>query len=217
MEGFTFFCGHYEAIERMPEEQGYKMFNIICRYCYYGEEPDENSDWALLAAFEAMRHTLDVSVKKRVAGAIGGSEKGKNHAVKSELEECDFDGVPFDEIMELYNSSCSRIPSIRGIDGKRKNMTAKFFRHFGMVTIKEIFDLVGENDFLCGGGETGWKAKFDWILDLDNATKVLEGHYQPREAECRPIKKDEPRGFVGHAINIFSQNDQGWGGGDSHE
>lgn len=54
---------------------------------------------------------------------------------------------------------------------------------------EEVFRLMTASPFMCGGGNKGWKASFDWIIkNSDNAGKVLEGNYQ--SAGGRAVSND---------------------------
>ena len=46
-----------------------------------------------------------------------------------------------------------------------------------MDMVLEAIRKVGQNDFLKGGGENGWKATFDWLMQDEKFTNVLGGVY----------------------------------------
>ena len=86
--------------------------------------------------------------------------------------------VPFQEIIEIYNSLCdARLRNIMSIKGSRKKKVASMFKELGIDGIKSLFERAVLSDFLCGGGERGWQADFDWLIMPDNIQKVLEGKY----------------------------------------
>lgn len=119
------------------------------------------------------------------------------------------ENVPFIQIQEAYNSICSRLPAIKSIDGDRRKKTSSFFKKYGFETMTQIFHLANESDFLCGCGNTGFTAKFDWIIKTDNANKILEGNYTNNEQFTgqRNHSQPESRGFVGHAIEMMQQHE----------
>jgi hypothetical protein len=85
--------------------------------------------------------------------------------------------VPFQEIMELYNSICHRLRSITSIKGNRRTQAAALYEDLGIDGIKALFERASQSAFLCGGGERGWQADFDWLIAPDNMQKVFEGKY----------------------------------------
>jgi hypothetical protein len=80
----------------------------------------------------------------------------------------------------MYNDLCEKygLRSIRSIDGKRKTHTAARFREYGLSGFVDLFDKTVASAFLCGGGERGWKADYDWLVSPSGMQKVLEGKYE---------------------------------------
>ena len=87
--------------------------------------------------------------------------------------------IPYSQILEMYNELCETkgLRSIRNISGKRKTQTAARFKEYGIDGFTDLFEKVSTSLFLCGGGERGWKADFDWLIAPTNMQKVLEGKY----------------------------------------
>jgi hypothetical protein len=77
--------------------------------------------------------------------------------------------------MELYNSICHRLRSITSIKGNRRTQAAALYEDLGIDGIKALFERASQSVFLCGGGERGWQADFDWLIAPDNMQKVFEG------------------------------------------
>ena len=42
-------------------------------------------------------------------------------------------------------------------------------------------EAVVASTFLTGGGDRGWKADFDWLIEPKHMTKILEGGFQDRK------------------------------------
>ena len=82
-------------------------------------------------------------------------------------------------LIETYNgiSDANGLRPIRTIEGKRKNQVDARIREHGLDGFMEMLDKVSASAFLCGGGERGWKADFDWLIGTSNMQKVLEGKY----------------------------------------
>ena len=85
--------------------------------------------------------------------------------------------VPFEEIKTMYNQICQGLRGIVSINGKRRSQVAARFKEYGIEGMKTLFELTAHSVFLCGGGERGWKADFDWLIAPTNMQKVLEGKY----------------------------------------
>ena len=101
---------------------------------------------------------------------------------------------PYTEIIALFNQLCEArgLRPIRSINGKRKSRATAIFKAHGISGFTDLFDSVAASVFLCGGGERGWKADFDWLIDPSNMQKVLEGKY---DNEQTPIPVSE-QGFI---------------------
>jgi len=94
------------------------------------------------------------------------------------------ENTPYQQILEKYNELCGLkgLRPIRSIDGKRKTQVTARFKDYGLDGFADLFTKVAESDFLCGGGERGWKADFDWLIAPTNMQKVLEGKYENNQS-----------------------------------
>jgi hypothetical protein len=91
--------------------------------------------------------------------------------------------IPYSQILEIYNSLCETtgLRPIRSINGKRKTQTAARFKEYGLSGFIDLFANTALSEFLCGGGNRGWKADFDWLTAPTNMQKVLEGKYNDNQ------------------------------------
>ena len=87
--------------------------------------------------------------------------------------------VPYSQIQEAYNTLCESkgLRPIHEISDKRETQVAARFKKYGLSGFFSLFEKVSASIFLCGGGERGWKADFDWLIKPTNMQKVLEGKY----------------------------------------
>lgn len=83
-EGFTFFPSYYEAIKELDPEDQLAVFDAICRYGLYGEEPECGG--IVKAVFKLVKPNLDASRKKREAGRKGGEAERKQSESTAEAE-----------------------------------------------------------------------------------------------------------------------------------
>lgn len=88
---FTFYASFYKAVSRIKDgEARAQVYDAICEYALYGNEPDMNnlSDMAAIA-YELIKPNLDASRKKAENGKIGGKKKqneSKNEANQKQDE-----------------------------------------------------------------------------------------------------------------------------------
>ena len=92
--------------------------------------------------------------------------------------------TPYQEIINLYNEICVKLPQVMKItDNRKKTIKARFKEYNEDISVfKELFHKVNSSDFLCGVN-TNWKANFDWLMNQQNMTKVLEDRYKNKEVK----------------------------------
>jgi len=99
--------------------------------------------------------------------------------LEKEIEDKD-PPVPYEEIKELYNSTCKSLSKVRSVSSTRKRHLKARWKQldFNIDTFQEAFEKVEASDFCTGKNDRGWKADFDWLIKNDNnIIKVLEGKY----------------------------------------
>ncbi len=87
------------------------------------------------------------------------------------------------EIITLFNAVCLTLTPVRHITKNRIRKIVLIQQHYGdNFDFESCFKKVEKSDFLTGrngrwdsGGET--KANFDWIMKLDNISKIQSGAY----------------------------------------
>ena len=107
--------------------------------------------------------------------------------------------IPCSLILEGYNQLCevTNLRPIRSITGKRKTQTVARFKEYGLSGFFNAFEKIAASVFLCGGGERGWKADFDWLISPTNMQKVLEGKYDNDQCNIPATQILQPK-FVGN-------------------
>lgn len=87
--------------------------------------------------------------------------------------------IPYQEIVDEYNKTCTNLPAVKMLSDKRKKAIKKIYENkdIGRAGISMAFNRVRESDFLNGKNNHGWKASFDWLMNSTNIIKVLEGNY----------------------------------------
>lgn len=120
----------------------------------------------------------------------GGSQNSQS--------EMDSETDIFTTIRELFNSVCGSYPRLVRLSEKRKDAIAARLRTgFTLGDFKTVFEKAEESEFLKGHNLRGWSADFDWLIDEDNMTKVLEGKYDflKRNQQTRQIRQNSFNNF----------------------
>jgi hypothetical protein len=96
-------------------------------------------------------------------------------------------GVLPDEVVKIFNETLGHVlPKVKVMTKARKSaITARIKENpkrnnAGWWIL--YFEAVGSSDFLTGQGPARlngipWSAKFDWLINQNNLTKVIEGNY----------------------------------------
>lgn len=103
---------------------------------------------------------------------------------ESKLKESKEDIYPYQDIVNLWNSLCSRLPKVQKLNDNRRQKIKIRLNEFGgqksvwIETAKTLFGKISESDFLSGENKSGWTATFDWLFENgSNWVKVMEGNY----------------------------------------
>lgn len=99
--------------------------------------------------------------------------------------------VPFTEIVELFNSTCTTLPKIKKLSDSRRKSIKKAYRAFSknMNQFKTLFSKTHKSDFLSGRSGAWTGCAFDWILKESNYIKILEGNYD-NKGRAAGVKRD---------------------------
>ena len=86
-------------------------------------------------------------------------------------------GNQAEEVMSLYNTTCLFMEPATMITPKRLSLITELLNGYGLDEIKEVFQKANSSDYLLGKNSKGWKASFDWIIDINNFVKIAEGNF----------------------------------------
>lgn len=81
------------------------------------------------------------------------------------------------EMIEIYNSICTNLPKVQKVTDKRNKLINTFLKGFSLDEFKHICKLANNNNFLTGENDKNWKADFDFLINPNKATNILEGKY----------------------------------------
>ena len=83
--GFVFYESFYDAISDLTLQQQAKMYNAICRYALYGEEPELKG--SLSTVFKLIRPQIDANTRRYENGKKGGRPVNSTGSADSEEAE----------------------------------------------------------------------------------------------------------------------------------
>ena len=100
--------------------------------------------------------------------------------------------APLQEIVDLYNSICKSLPKVKELTEKRKDKLRGLWRDKQDIELfNMIFTKAEESDFLSGRDGKWSNCGFDWLINKNNAIKVIEGNYSNKS----PTRTEEPEAW----------------------
>lgn len=87
------------------------------------------------------------------------------------------------EVAKMYSEICFSLPGVKKLTDKRRKSIRALLKAFTEEEIREGFEKAEASDFCKGANGHGWKADFDFLINQNNMTKVLEGKYDNRSQE----------------------------------
>ena len=122
-----------------------------------------------------------------------------NLGLDSEIKFSDYSSVVPDvdirRITDAWNDlglgQVQRIPR----ESKRMKLLCALVNDYGLDAVLATIARVRDSDFLCGQGENGWTANFDWLIKPDNFLKVMEGQYNGKPRNTAPTDYGSPEDF----------------------
>ena len=119
-------------------------------------------------------------------------ETEKEIEKEKELEEDDI----YESVKDQFNM-ITAIPKIISLSDKQKTAIRCAVDKFGEELLYECFRMAGESEFLKGKNPKNWVATFDWLINPDNISKVLNGNYSAVYGET-PIDDGLEKSFESH-------------------
>ncbi len=101
-----------------------------------------------------------------------------NNNKKEHIEENISKNKRTDEqaIIDSYNSICKSLPKVTKLTEKRRKAIKAVSKEYLLEEILRAFSMAEQSDFLKGINGS-WNASFDFIMTINNITKILEGNY----------------------------------------
>lgn len=90
-------------------------------------------------------------------------------------------------LLEIWKEHRGGLPDVREFSDRRRTNAARRWKEkpdkdFWVSVVQRL----AASPFCNGGGSTGWRADFDFLLQPETATKVLEGKYDERKPKRQP-------------------------------
>ena len=103
-------------------------------------------------------------------------DKDKDIDIENNIHTATAARIDYQHYVDLYNSHCSSLPQVKTLNEKRKRLIKRVVKEVSEDDLLTALNKANTNSFL-RGDSGGWKANFDWLMNPDNITKVLEGNY----------------------------------------
>ena len=112
--------------------------------------------------------------------------KEYNNNISSSKKE---DATEARKVFDFYNQSVvnTKLPKCIKLTEKRKKSIEARIKDFGIEKVYEAITKVTTSNFCNGGGNRGWKADIDFIINPNSFVKILEGKYDGIPAQEMPI------------------------------
>lgn len=105
-----------------------------------------------------------------------------------------------EKIMNLYHEHCPSLPKVMKLTDKRIKLANARLKEYSEEQIIDVFNKAQESDFLRNGSGTWKGADFEWILNVNNFVKIMEGNYKNKTNNHE--KKNQ--------FNNFQQSNYDW-------
>jgi len=85
--------------------------------------------------------------------------------------------IKFDEVKNIFNQVCTKLPAIKKLTKQRKSAINARAKEYSLDEIGSAFKIASNSSFLNGKNDRNWLADFDWIMNPNNFIKIIEGKY----------------------------------------
>ena len=105
----------------------------------------------------------------------------KQETIKDTTEKPAAVRVPYQKILDEYHSALPELPKVDLYTPKRKAKVKTVYmydeKHRAPDYYQRYFDYIRESLFLMGKTEKPFKCDFEWLMNINNMAKVIEGKY----------------------------------------
>jgi DNA-binding IscR family transcriptional regulator len=109
---------------------------------------------------------------------------GKNGSANGHAT--DPDPITVEEVIEAWNDTADRhdLPRIAEVSGERRCRVERLIAEHDFERWTKVITSIRQSGYLHGDNKRGWRITFDWMLEPENFTKILEGNYDDRPAQA---------------------------------
>lgn len=108
---------------------------------------------------------------------------GGDQLASGDLGKHKNDGPTPQQLVSLWNSQAHpNLPRVVIVTKKREShIRARLVEHPAKKFWDDLVEKVNSSPHLRGENDRNWKCSFDWILNINNMAKILEGNYDPNK------------------------------------
>ena len=110
-----------------------------------------------------------------------------NHIIRNKeyknIRREEYSVADCESVQNLFNDICVKYPPCRNLTKTRLDKVRNLLSEFSLDDIKEVFTKANGSDYLLGINDRGWRAGFDWLIEVDNFVKVQDGNFDNRESK----------------------------------
>jgi hypothetical protein len=107
------------------------------------------------------------------------------------------DRCPYQQILDLYHEILPELARVRAYgDRVKAQVRARWTEDTARQTVdwwREFFLSVRAMPFLMGCNDRQWRTSFLWLVKPENMAKVLNGAYEPKDAQLKRIEAERPK------------------------
>lgn len=100
------------------------------------------------------------------------------------------------QITDTWNAMAVTVglPQVSRMTDERMDEARALVAEFTADKISDVIRAIPDSPFLMGGGEKGWRIKFDWMLKPDNFVGMKDGEYHDgKMPEAKPKAAPKPK------------------------
>ena len=157
--------------EGMINKQTTNKFSLITITCYDDYQGDDKQ-----SASKQQSNDKQTTTPKECKNNKNEKNKDNNTSESPSAFR-----VPYQKILDDYHSVLPELPSVQiYTDARKKKVKSNYSnneRHREEGFYKRYFAFVRESDFLMGRTEKPFSCSFEWLMNINNMAKVIEGNY----------------------------------------
>lgn len=212
------------TLSHLSNDKAGELFKHIL--AYVNNQDPTSEDVVINLAFEPIKQDLikDFHIrKKRSKARYDSIESNKNQQSSTKVNKSQQkltkvnktqqkkllaeENNKYIEIVDGFNSICKNL-SRASVTEHRIKLIDKILLIYTPEQIRLVFDNTAASDYLNGRIDK-WRANLDWLLNIKNFVKVLEGNYnnvKPTNSVSNTFADDWDR--VSNAVDEFYSNEK---------